>query len=186
MNYGYVYVITCLMNGKQYVGQTTYSVMQRIKRHLASARYNSGDPLHVDIRRYGENQFDFKTVSDANSQEDLDQLEDKFILELNTIVPNGYNRRGGGTKGKYPKETILKSNLFEEVGEALYGERWKAPLARDLDISQPTLREWRENPNKPRIERLHRIIIKKLRELHNLRIRIRETMARLKQEEAER
>lgn len=31
---------------------------------------------------------------------------------------------------------------LEQIGRALYGERWQSPLARDLDVSDRTMRRW--------------------------------------------
>src|SRR3546814_8463674 len=35
-----------------------------------------------------------------------------------------------------------KLGLLRFVGEALYGERWQAPLAADLSVSDRTVRYW--------------------------------------------
>lgn len=34
------------------------------------------------------------------------------------------------------------SRLLQECGEALYGSRWHTDLARDLDVSDRTMRRW--------------------------------------------
>lgn len=34
------------------------------------------------------------------------------------------------------------SRLLAEAGEALYGPRWQSDLARDLDVSDRTMRRW--------------------------------------------
>lgn len=34
------------------------------------------------------------------------------------------------------------SDLLKIAGEALYGERWQSPLARDLGVSDRTVRNW--------------------------------------------
>lgn len=34
------------------------------------------------------------------------------------------------------------SRLLVECGEALYGERWQSELARDLGVSDRTVRRW--------------------------------------------
>lgn len=34
------------------------------------------------------------------------------------------------------------SRLLVECGEALYGPRWQSELARDLDVSDRTVRRW--------------------------------------------
>lgn len=34
------------------------------------------------------------------------------------------------------------SRLLVECGLALYGQQWQSPLARDLDVSDRTVRRW--------------------------------------------
>jgi hypothetical protein len=34
------------------------------------------------------------------------------------------------------------SSLLKRCGEALYGPRWQSDLARDLDVSDRTVRRW--------------------------------------------
>jgi hypothetical protein len=34
------------------------------------------------------------------------------------------------------------SRLLVECGQALYGERWQTPLARDLGVADRTVRRW--------------------------------------------
>lgn len=41
-------------------------------------------------------------------------------------------------------------DLLRQVGEALYGPRWQSELARDLDISDRTVRRWAAGEADPR------------------------------------
>jgi hypothetical protein len=34
------------------------------------------------------------------------------------------------------------TSLFERCGQALYGPRWQSALARDLEVSDRTVRRW--------------------------------------------
>lgn len=36
----------------------------------------------------------------------------------------------------------MSSKLLKDTGEALYGPRWQSDLARDLDVSDRTMRRW--------------------------------------------
>ncbi len=36
----------------------------------------------------------------------------------------------------------MSSRLLQRCGEALYGPRWQSEIARDLDISDRTIRRW--------------------------------------------
>lgn len=36
----------------------------------------------------------------------------------------------------------MSARLLKDTGEALYGPRWQSDLARDLDVSDRTMRRW--------------------------------------------
>lgn len=36
----------------------------------------------------------------------------------------------------------VSPDALRAAGEALYGERWQSPLARDLDVNDRTMRRW--------------------------------------------
>ncbi len=36
----------------------------------------------------------------------------------------------------------MNNNLLQSAGEALYGPRWQSDLARDLGVSDRTVRRW--------------------------------------------
>jgi len=47
-------------------------------------------------------------------------------------------------------ENTEKITLIREIGEVIYGERWQSALARDLGISDRTVRHWIRGVNSPR------------------------------------
>lgn len=104
---GYIYLTTCLVNGKKYVGQ---SINQRdINTYLGS-----GISFKNSLKKYGKNMF-IKTilVNDIDCLNRLNELEREFILKYDCLVPKGYNIDLGGTnKGRMSEETkdkIIKS-----------------------------------------------------------------------------
>lgn len=107
-SYGEVYVATCSVNGKQYVGQTVQGTRSRWKDHLNQARNGRGHLLAKAMRKYGTKAFSVETVGRAFSKEELDRLENSWIEKLNTRVPNGYNLKEGGSNGKHSSETKMK------------------------------------------------------------------------------
>lgn len=88
----YVYKITCLVNGKVYIGQTIQPIRQRFKRHIRDAvKGKLNTKFACAIRKYGEENFTIELLDDsATSQEELTQLEYKYIKEYNS-VKDGYN-----------------------------------------------------------------------------------------------
>lgn len=119
-----IYCITNSINDKQYVGQTTKSIAARWKQHcLLSGRCRA---LESAIRKYGVGAFSIMEIASAESQYELDRLEQFWIAELNTVSPAGYNLSGGGNgAGKMHESTraIISANArrqehldrFEEI-----------------------------------------------------------------------
>lgn len=97
---GSIYKITCKPTGLTYVGQTSdikyrkempynYGPKGRWSDHVSSAK-KSGTPLSKAIQEYGRDQFTVE-VLESDLLERLDELEAKWIMQLNTVVPNGLN-----------------------------------------------------------------------------------------------
>lgn len=89
----YIYLITCLINGKQYIGRTSTTVEQRFRSHISESRKYPITPLHIDIKKYGEDNFKVETLFEyyADRQKEANKTEQEFIRKYNTAYPNGYN-----------------------------------------------------------------------------------------------
>ena len=102
---GYIYTITNKTDNKIYVGQTMRDVEERWKDHLkrgSNCRY-----LSSAIKKYGVENFVFKLVC-ITFDNQLDDMEIKYIEKYNCLVPNGYNLRIGGNNGRHHAETKQK------------------------------------------------------------------------------
>lgn len=70
----------------------------------------------------------------------------------------------------------MDPELLREIGEGLHGADWMAPLARDLDVSERTMRRW-ANGTAPMplglVDDLWRLVSLRLGALHELLIRLR-------------
>jgi group I intron endonuclease len=93
---GFIYLVTNVISGKRYVGKTTLRVDQRWKYHLYAAKTGSLCHLHKAIRKYGPPSFMVETLAQFVDEISLDFAERKFIKELGTKVPAGYNLTDGG------------------------------------------------------------------------------------------
>ena len=102
---GYIYTITNKIDNKIYVGQTIGDLERRWKSHLnprSNCRY-----LQYAINKYGVDNFVFKLVC-ITFDNQLDDMEIKYIEQYNSLVPNGYNLRMGGNSGRHNAETKQK------------------------------------------------------------------------------
>ena len=128
--YGCIYRIKNLINGKVYIGQTSKKyVTARWGGHKCKARSGTNGYLYNAMRKYGEENFEFKVLIHNIPIGKLNFYEMLWIKKFNSKNPNGYNLTDGGegTKGFMPwnkgkprsKETIekIKSHYTEEVRE---------------------------------------------------------------------
>lgn len=89
----YIYKITNKITGKMYIGQTN-NYKRRIQQHLNRAK-NKHTELYNDIRKYGNDAFEFSIIDETNSDEELNKLEQYYINLYHTDV-DGYNIKSGG------------------------------------------------------------------------------------------
>ena len=102
---GYIYKIKNKIDNKIYIGQTTQDLERRWKGH----RKNSSNCRYLKsaFKKYGVENFDFQLVC-ITFDNQLDDMEIKYIEQYNCLVPNGYNIRLGGNSGKHHDETKRK------------------------------------------------------------------------------
>jgi group I intron endonuclease len=108
-----IYCITNNINSKKYVGQTKVGVEERFKKHVEGRSRCSA--IEKAVQKYGKDNFSIEQLAKANTAKELDLLEMKFIKEMDTISPNGYNLNEGGNCPTFSLETRKK------LSEALKG-----------------------------------------------------------------
>lgn len=95
-DYGTIYVIMCKINGKEYVGQTTYTIKKRWKDHKSAAKSGKQGKLYDAIREYCPDNFTVTELHKCSTNlEDMNHWEIHYIAERNTFE-NGYNSTIGG------------------------------------------------------------------------------------------
>jgi len=99
-----VYKISCSANGKIYVGYTGKTAEERFKAHLLNARWRKRTALYDAIRTYGNDSFSVELLVECETHEQACAKEIKFIAELNSMLPNGYNMTSGGDGVPVPIE----------------------------------------------------------------------------------
>ena len=102
---GVIYLITCRINGKPYVGQTRQKLERRISQHKSGKGKSAVD---IAIAKYGWENFSvaFLEVCPVAM---LNEREKFWIAALNSKAPHGYNLTdGGGSNSNPSKETRAK------------------------------------------------------------------------------
>lgn len=115
---GVIYKITCLVNGKGYVGQTRQKLEVRIRGHK-NCKVKRG--IDAAIRKYGFENFTVEVLEICHV-ELLDEREIFFIRELGTKAPNGYNLTDGGDGGSNPSEETRAKISTAHKGKKLTPE----------------------------------------------------------------
>lgn len=146
-----VYMITNLINGKIYIGQSKYK---------NSKYFGSGKLIKKAINKYGINNFKKDIICECNNREELDEKEIFYIKKFNSIIPNGYNiSRGGGrehhnddtsekisnsVKGKkHSEETKLK------IGLSSKGKTYEQRYGYDKALELKKIRRMKMKENNP-------------------------------------
>lgn len=92
--YGYIYLTTCIVNNKIYVGQ------KKSSRFLGNRYLGSGKILKKAIEKYGYNNFTVEMLCECDSRDELNKKEIEFIDSFNSTDKSiGYNVSIGGTGG---------------------------------------------------------------------------------------
>lgn len=98
-----IYVITNIINGKQYVGKTYLPIQKRFRQHINSCNKErcKHRSLYRAMNKYGINNFKIDLIEITNKPEDRERY---WIHKLNTYGKNGYNDTLGGDGKPYIDE----------------------------------------------------------------------------------
>lgn len=131
-----IYKITNMINGMCYIGQS-----RDIEGRWAQHRQNRGKDhnyyLIRDIRKYGIEKFSFEVLEKCDPSK-LDELEKNYIIQFDSLEPNGYNlEKGGNTNKNVTVETRKRMSLAWKHRPPFTEEtRRKMSLSREKPISQ--------------------------------------------------
>lgn len=126
-----IYVIKNHVNSKVYVGQTWETIEERFKKHKTGK--NTCSKLANAFSKYGRDSFYAELITVCPNQELADYNEILFIQKFDSIK-NGYNIKGGGSKGKHSQETkdkIAASNRIALKGNVI-SDQTKKKLSASL------------------------------------------------------
>ena len=124
-------------SGKCYIGRST-DIRNRWNLHKRHTEQNHDrSPLHRAMRKYGYDAFDWVVLVKAPARLHV-VLEDRFMRDMATMVPAGYNV--GGAAGGQPSRELLNAMGPEE-------RAIKLTEMRELSAKMhATLAERRKNP----------------------------------------
>lgn len=125
-NIGAVYITTCNINGKKYVGKFLYNRVNNWKTYLGS-----GKLLLADIKKYGKENFTREIISEHKTHDELKKAEEKEIIKRNAVFDsNYYNMKfasmGGDTFSMHPekeKTRTLKSKNMAGKNNHQFGKK---------------------------------------------------------------
>jgi group I intron endonuclease len=104
-----IYLITNIVNGKRYVGQTVQSLNSRWNSHKTHARGGADSSLHRSMRKHGPTSFKVESLCQCPDTDALDKAEHFFIWMLGTQKKSlGYNLTSGGESPSPTAETREK------------------------------------------------------------------------------
>ena len=93
--YGFIYITTNHVNGRQYIGQKKYDKSGKWKKYLGS-----GIVLKRAIEKYGESNFSKEIIEECETKEALDDREKYWINYYNAVDSDDfYNIASGGDGG---------------------------------------------------------------------------------------
>lgn len=131
----FVYQITNLVNGKNYIGITNnlYKRWNEHKRVREEGQKEYDKPLYKAFRKYGIDNFEFKELFNSLELEEAEEKEIELIKELDTLSHDqGYNITTGGRYGskavgeRNRNATLTKAQATDIITRRENGESFKS------------------------------------------------------------
>ena len=122
--FNYVYVTTNLINGKQYVGDRSCDCDPKIDPYFGSGR----PYFKRALNEYKKENFKKEVLEIFPTRLEAFNAQEKYIIEFNTLIPNGYNisPKGGhlfkGSMSNETKRKIGNANKISLKGHKLSEE----------------------------------------------------------------
>ena len=169
--YGFIYITTNHVNGRQYIGQKKYDKSGKWKKYLGS-----GIALKRAIKKYGECSFSKEIIEECETKETLDEREKYWIDYYNAVDSDDfYNIASGGDGGntiqgfsterldelkKLHSEKLIhhhqnrdedfnskltKDIVVNNVIPRLINNEFNSDIAKDLNVSTGTINDIRHH-----------------------------------------
>lgn len=115
--YGYIYIHKNKINGHVYVGQSTQAPERRFRKGAKGLNsYRTCPAMYAALVKYGWEGFNTEILVWADTQQELNELEEKYINEYNSADGvHGYNTKkiseGRGKQAERTKEKLREKQL---------------------------------------------------------------------------
>jgi group I intron endonuclease len=134
-----IYCFTNKINDKKYIGSTVVEPNIRYNQHIYCATHEENNkynyPLYQAIRKYGIENFTFEIIEQKEcTEEEIRLLEHEYIIQFNTVAPNGYNQTDNTTHPLNAPET------YQKMKET---KRENAKRVAEIDNNNNVLQVWR-------------------------------------------
>lgn len=154
-----VYCATNGVTGKKYIGCSVNSLNKRMTGHKHAALTKQSQHLfHKSIRKHGWDVFVWEVICECQTKEEMYEIETKLILEMNTLVPNGYNLTEGrdNTTLGY-RYTDEQKERYREIRKNMTnppnkGNRWSDEQKQSLSEKMKNTPNCGENSSSKRPE----------------------------------
>lgn len=133
-----LYLVENKINSNKYVGITYKTVKERWYMHQIQAGCRR---LHSAIKFYGADNFTVTEIYNTLSEDNINEMEQFFIIYYNTLSPNGYNLRTGGQHHTISEET-------RQVCSAAQKENWLMPGRKEKQSKLTKTRHLNEDLTK--------------------------------------
>jgi len=103
----FVYITTCLITNKQYVGDHSTNDLESI---VTKNYFGSGTLIKKAILKYKKENFKKEILEFFSTKQEAFDAQEKYIIQYNTLTPNGYNLhiKGGGISSNHSDISKLK------------------------------------------------------------------------------
>jgi group I intron endonuclease len=154
MAYGFIYITTNLVNGKQYIGQCRYG-KRGWENYLGSGKH-----ITLAIKKYGVENFKREILAEAETKPELSDLERYYIKQYGAvensnfynIADGGYATRGflGRTHSEETRKKMSESAMGHAVSDKTKEAVAKTSKARTGTTYEKSLYDNRRGHNHAR------------------------------------
>lgn len=150
---GFIYQILNIKSNKCYIGQSRQKnpiCRWTQHKHQAFTKMSTHSALYDAMRSYGVEFFTFNIISSDINDDDLNNKEEEYINLFNSLVPNGYNIRIGGSHTPHSEETRKKIGEKSKGRQATLGQKRTEEQKRNIGNASRGRRVGEERREKQR------------------------------------